>query len=198
MNVVNRHRTPLPVAPGRAAVLIDSLASRQDRIWPSACWPALRLDWPLMVAAHGGHGPIRYTVEHYVPGQRVRFRFKRPAGFHGWHEVRLDPAADGSVELVHELRMNLSGLARLSWPLLYRPLHDALIEDALALARSAVGQDASPVPWSFRVRVLRSLLSLGTAAPQAALLAASPHDPFVRITPPLVSAESMTTPESPS
>jgi hypothetical protein len=47
---------------------------------------------------------------------------------------------------------------RLAWPRVWRPMHDALIEDALdtaeaALARSAVAQRPLPT-W---VRVLRTL-----------------------------------------
>lgn len=196
MSIVNRHHTPLPVARERAAVLIDALASRRDRLWPSACWPALRLDWPLMVAARGGHGPIGYVVEQYVPGQRVRFRFDKPQGFHGWHELRLEAVSEESSMLVHELVMRVSGSARLTWPLLYRPLHDALIEDAFAQARATFGQDPSPVLWSRRVRWLRSVLSLGAAAPQTALLAFLPAEPAFTRVPPVVPADRMTMSES--
>lgn len=198
MNIANIHRTRLPVSRERAACLLDGLASARDRLWPSNCWPALRLDWPLMVAARGGHGPIRYAVVEYQPGQRVRFAFSAPKGFNGWHEVRLEDVADAEVELVHELRMHATGLARLSWPVVFRPLHDALIEDAFALARQVFGQDPAIKPWSRRVRLLRFLLSFGNATPQSALLAASSRDPFARIAPPLLPAESMTTPESSS
>lgn len=198
MSVVNSHRTRLPVARERAASLLDGLASQRDRLWPSNCWPALRLDWPLMVAARGGHGPIRYAVVQYQPGQRVRFAFSAPKGFHGWHELRLETVADDEVDLVHELRMRTTGLARLSWPVVFRPLHDALIEDAFALARQVFGQELTIKPWSRWVRMLRFLLSPASATPQSALLATSPRDPLARITPSLVPAESMTTPESPS
>ncbi len=198
MSVVNIHRTRLPVARERAACLLDGLASQRDRLWPSNCWPPLRLDWPLMVAARGGHGPIRYSVVEYQPGQRVRFAFSAPKGFNGWHEVRLEDVADGEVELVHELRMHSTGLARLSWPMFFRPLHDALIEDAFALARHGFGQEPAIKSWSRWVRLLRFLLSFGKATPQSALLAASPRDPFARFAPPLLPAESMTTPEFPS
>lgn len=49
------------------------------------------------------------------------------------------------------------GSARLNWPLLFRPLHDALIADCLATAVRAVGGVPSGRSWSPRVVVLRQV-----------------------------------------
>jgi len=48
--------------------LLGSLASEQDRLWPSQAWPAMRLNRPLAVGAAGGHGPVRYVVTGYEVG----------------------------------------------------------------------------------------------------------------------------------
>jgi hypothetical protein len=99
--------------------LLDGLGSAHDRLWPRDRWPAMRLDRPLQVGARGGHGPISYRVELYEPKRRVRFRFERPAGFDGFHEFCL-VEGDPSV-LEHLLEAHMTGAARFSWPLVFRP-----------------------------------------------------------------------------
>ncbi|NMO20766.1 SRPBCC family protein [Pyxidicoccus fallax] len=159
MEVRNIHERFLPVPPERLAPLLDSLASREDGLWPHERWPRMRFDRPLAVGASGGHGPIRYDVEGYEPGRRVRFRFRAPRGFDGWHALVVEPA-EGGVLLRHELEMAARGPARLSWPVVFRPLHDALVEDALDKAELAVtGRVARPARWGWRVRVLRAALA---------------------------------------
>lgn len=157
MRVTNVHARRLAADPLAIGALIDSLASAHDRLWPLERWPAMRLDCPLGVGAAGGHGPIGYVVEEFEPGRRVRFRFSRPRGFDGYHEFRVAPLA-GETLLEHRLVMNARGGAAWSWRLVFRPLHDALIEDALAKAeREITGANARP-RWSARVVLLRRVL----------------------------------------
>lgn len=152
------HERSLPVPATEVGQLIDSLSTPRDRLWPRDAWPSMHLDAGLRIGSAGGHGPIRYEVEAYEPGWRVRFRFVSPRGLRGYHEFSVVPAGDRTI-LRHHLEAGLHGLARLSWPLIYSPLHDALIEDALDRAESALeigaGRRAS---WPARVRVLRRLL----------------------------------------
>ena len=159
MQVVNIHALEIGTDRTRAGPLVDSLASRQDLLWPAGKWPAMRLDRPLCVGARGGHGPIGYTVTDYEPGQRVRFDFDRPAGFDGYHEFRVEGDAGQTVRLVHELRMQTRGTAVVTWPLVFRPLHDALVEDALAHGAANVGSQVQPPEWSRQVRILRALVA---------------------------------------
>ena len=138
---------------------LDSLASRGDALWPHERWPRMVLDKPLGVGARGGHGPIRYVVEEYKPGRQVVFRFTRPEGFHGTHSFTLNALEDG-CELRHAIEMSISGPAFFTWPLVFRPLHDALLEDSL----DKVESDLSGGKWRrrdlpFRVRLLRTLLA---------------------------------------
>jgi hypothetical protein len=52
--------------------------------------------------------------------------------------------------------MRLSGVALLSWPLMFRWLHDALIEDALDRAEATVtSRPLQERRWSLLVRFLR-------------------------------------------
>lgn len=158
-NVHQRHVRASAEAVGE---LLDSLSARQDRLWPRGQWPSMRLDGPLGVVASGGHGPVRYTVDDYDPGRSVRFRFTAPSGFHGHHAFTVSETGDEAVVLLrHELAMTVSGAARLTWPLFFRPLHDALIEESLDRAEAEVGTPPeSPARRSPWVRVLRSVASL--------------------------------------
>lgn len=150
----------------RVGSLIDFLASPADALWPIESWPRMLLDRPLEVGAAGGHGPIRYTVEVYQPGKSVRFRFTGPKGFNGSHGYEVVATGPETVVLRHILEMTTSGLAMLSWPFMYRPLHDALIEDSLATAQASLGYPPTVRPWSSWVKFLRWLVSRGKARPQ--------------------------------
>jgi hypothetical protein len=167
MKVVNVHERELRATAEQVGRLIDSLASSYDRLWPVQ-WPRMSFDRPLGVGAAGGHGPIRYDVEEYTPGRSVRFRFTGPRGFDGFHGYEVCAASAQSVVLRHTLRMRIRGPALLSWPLVFRPLHDAVIEDSLAAAEAALGQETRPRGWSAWVKLLRWLLSGGKAGPQVA------------------------------
>lgn len=157
MKVVNVHQRLLHAAPERVSALIDQLASPQDRLWAGIGWPRMRFDRPLGVGADGGHGPIRYAVEAYEPGQRIRFRFKAPRGLHGWHQLEVLDATDRHCVLEHRIEMRTSGWAVLVWPVLWRPLHDALVEDAFTAAEIALDLPPRRVRWSPWVRLLRRL-----------------------------------------
>jgi hypothetical protein len=166
MKVLNVHERALLAGREQVGALLDSLSSPADALWPAHLWPRMRFDRPLSVGAAGGHGPIRYFVEAYAPGRSIRFRFTGPRGFDGWHGLEV-LAIPGTVALRHTLEMTTRGLATLSWPLVFRPLHDALIEDALAMAEAALGHAPRLVPWPLQVRLLRSVLSGGKAHRQS-------------------------------
>jgi len=154
VRVRSHHEREIAAPPQRVGALLDTLASHDDALWPRDRWPAMRFDRPVGQGAIGGHGPIGYTVESYAPGHTVVFRFMRPRGFDGTHAFEVRPAPGGSV-LAHTLVMTTSGLATLSWVCVYRPLHDALIEDALARAVAHTGTRAPAPTWSPWVRFLR-------------------------------------------
>lgn len=158
LQVHNVHERVLNASEQQVGTLLDTLASAQDQLWPSDRWPAIRFDRPLSADAVGGHGPIRYIVEEYQPGRSVRFRFTGPTGFIGTHGFEIEPVASGGVCLRHVLSMQAIGLAKLSWPIVFRPLHDALIEDSLHRAARSLGLESERSVWSAWVRTLRWLL----------------------------------------
>ena len=154
--VSNVHSIKLNVPPGRVGMLIDALGSDTDALWPGDRWPKMHIDGPLRVGAAGRHGPVRYTVEEYVPSTRVRFRFLEPPGFDGTHTFEIFPDADG-CRLEHRVEIAPRGTARLAWPLVFGPLHDALVEDAIDRALQSVGQGRPARRYSRWVRLLRNL-----------------------------------------
>lgn len=158
MTVTNVHERVLAAPLDDCAPLIDRLASSDDLLWPVRDWPAMRFAPGLEVGAPGGHGPIRYYVEELDPGRWVRFRFTGPDGFDGYHEFTLQGLGTLRTLIRHTARFRPRRTARLSWPLVFRPLHDALIEDALDKAQSWVSQTEPPTPsWSAYVQRLRAL-----------------------------------------
>ncbi len=152
----NVHERELPVPVAVAGALLDRLASREDLVWPAPAWPPLILDAPLSVGARGGHGPIRYAVESYQPGHSVRFRFAPVMGVRGYHEFSVRPLDDQRCVLRNVLEGRARGGARLSWPLAFRWLHDALIEDLLDRSEQVTGGLVErPARWPRWVRLLR-------------------------------------------
>jgi hypothetical protein len=119
----------------------------------------MRFDGPLAVGAKGGHGPIRYSIEAYEAGREIVFRFREPAGFNGTHRFSVRPVEDG-CELRHLIDMRVTGSALFTWPLVFRPLHDALLEDALDKAHSRlVGTEWVKRKWPWTVKTLRKMLA---------------------------------------
>lgn len=156
--VTNIHERLLDAPAGEIGDLIDALASADDKLWPRDRWPPIKFDRPLGVGAAGGHGPIGYVVESYRPGRSIQFRFTRPNGFLGHHRFEIEPVGGNQARLRHTIEMRLRGAARLSWPLAIRPLHDALIEDALDRAQTGVGGHPDRRGWSPWVKLLRRIM----------------------------------------
>ncbi|EME99148.1 hypothetical protein H340_17849 [Streptomyces mobaraensis NBRC 13819 = DSM 40847] len=160
MAVLNVHERRIPAPAERVGALLDGLAGDDDPLWPLATWPRMGFDRGLRVGSRGGHGPIGYSVTDYVPGRWVRFRFSAPSGFDGYHEFTVGPEEEGGTVLRHVIAMRLHGSARLSWPLAFRWLHDALLEECLDRAVLAFEPARrGRRTWSPYVRLLRCLTS---------------------------------------
>ena len=156
--VLNIHERVLDIPAGSAGDLIDSLASANDRLWPADRWPAMQFNCSLGIGAVGGHGPIRYCVESYAPGHNIQFRFAEPQGFVGIHRFEIEPTGDGRTTLRHVIDMRAVGLAWLAWTVVIRPLHNALLEDALDRAEVFAGKQLPTRDWSLWVRFVRWIM----------------------------------------
>jgi hypothetical protein len=161
MRIFNRHEVEIAAQPRDVGELIDSLSSEHDLLWPHFRWPAMRFDRPLSVGARGGHGPVGYFVEEYEPGARIRFRFQNThpltKGIEGYHELYMETLPGNRTRLIHVILGTIRGRALLLWPLIVRPLHDALIEDGLARAAKYFDATHPFPPLSLWVRLLRAL-----------------------------------------
>ncbi|WP_184365252.1 DUF2867 domain-containing protein [Nocardiopsis metallicus] len=173
--VHNTHERVVSAPPETLGDLTAALGGDRDRLWPNPEWMPLRLDRPLSVGADGGHGPIRYRVSEYEPGRRVRFEFGQRTGLGGFHEFTIEPRPDGSSMLRHRIEASPRGSTLLMWPLVIRPIHDALIEDLFDNAEhAATGQRPPARRWSPWVRLLRRVARQRARAcpvPEAARLA---------------------------
>jgi hypothetical protein len=66
----------------------------------------------------------------------------------------------------HTLEGETTGTMRLAWPLVWRPMHDALIEDALDTAEASLsGAAIARRRLSRRVRLFRALARRVTSEP---------------------------------
>jgi len=155
--VLNVHEREIAAPLNEVGALIDSLASKEDRFWPCDHWPPMRLDQALCLGAAGGHGPVRYFVSRYDPGRLVEFQFTSPAGFQGQHAFTAVGRGEQSTLLRHEITLSPKGSAIITWPMFFRPLHDALIEEAMDRAEQECGAPSgSPHRRSLWARVLRA------------------------------------------
>ncbi|HEY1974616.1 MAG TPA: SRPBCC family protein [Pseudonocardia sp.] len=159
----NVHQREFVTSQAQLGELLDRLAGQPDPVWPPR-WPPVVLDGQLAVGASGGHGPIHYRVASYQPGRRVLFEFEEPTPLAGSHDFEVLPGLyPGSAVLRHVLTGQPLGLAGwLGWTLLFRWLHDALLEDLLDRVGAAVGDPPeSPARWSRWVRLCRWLVRAG-------------------------------------
>lgn len=156
--VINVHQREFQAPASELAALLSTLSSKEDLLWPYEEWPRMRLKPELAVGANGGHGPVRYQVEHFDPSGDVAFRFTGPSGFDGWHAFKVRELSPERSLLEHELRMRARGWALMTWPLFFRPLHDALLEEAFDKAARQLGMPPHDPfrrgPW---VRLLRGV-----------------------------------------
>lgn len=162
-NVHERHvRAPLE----QVGVLLETLGSDDDRLWPARAWAPMVLDRGLDPGSRGGHDRIRYAVTAHEAGRRVAFAFDRSTGIDGTHAFSLEARDVGATVLRHELEGRTRGAMVLLWPLAVRWAHDALVEDAFDRAEKALGTGPDrPSRWSPWVRLLRGGLSAATRRP---------------------------------
>jgi hypothetical protein len=152
----NVHERVLDADPETVGALLDSLSSPDDRVWPNRRWPPMRLDCGLVVGSDGGHGPVRYEVARYEPGRLVVFKFTPKFPVAGEHRLEVLPTPGGRALVRHTLEGRPKSWLVLGWPLCFRWLHDALIEDALDRAKAQIaGAEWQPRDLPVHVRALR-------------------------------------------
>ncbi|MEM5564922.1 hypothetical protein WNY78_07390 [Psychroserpens sp. AS72] len=130
MRVTNNHKRIIQQPVEKVSQLFKTLATTEDQIWPSQHWPAMRFKEGLKIGNKGGHGRIRYTIIGFEAGHHIKFKFSKPVGFNGTHELNVSAISEVTTEISHNITMNTTCKASLLWIFVIRWLHDALIEDA--------------------------------------------------------------------
>jgi len=158
MKVVNIHKQTFSQSKEKLGVLLDTLSSKEDEIWPFENWPSMRFKNGLKEGSKGGHGPIRYSIEVYIPCEFIQFKFYKPKGFNGVHRFEINELEEGKTELKHVIEMNVVGFGILNWFLVIKPLHNALLCDALDKVKNHFKPNKQKKEWTLWVKVLRKLL----------------------------------------
>ncbi len=159
MKVLNVHRRTVHQPKEVVLELLNTLASREDKIWPHEKWPRMKLDKGLKVGSKGGHGPIRYFVNEYEPDKLIQFQFTNPSGFYGVHRLQLKASDPHKTTLIHTIEMKTSPQGTLKWMLFVRALHDALIEDAFDKVENYFDDQDRKSKWSLWVKFCRNVLT---------------------------------------
>lgn len=145
--IVNVHQRHVGADADRVGELLETWGSPGDRLWRTELAEPTAFDRGLAVGSSGGHGPVRYRVVEHVPGRSVRAKFEPGIGLRGHHGFEVVPKGDGECILRHEAVATAHGSARLTWPLLIRPIHDAVVEDVFDhVERTLTGTTQRPQP----------------------------------------------------
>ena len=158
MKVINIHKRDLNQPKAKIADLFKTLASDNDMMLATDKWPRMKLDQGLQLGSKGGHGPIRYTVQAYQPGDFIQFVFTQPKDFNGFHRFEIMELGEARTRIKHTIDMRTSGKAILSWALAIRWLHDAYIEDAFDKVENHFTTEKKESRWNWWVRFLRKAL----------------------------------------
>ncbi|MBN4057927.1 hypothetical protein JYT34_00620 [Olleya sp. AH-315-K02] len=158
MKVLNVHKRIIGQPKENVSKLLETLSTKDDKIWPNEKWPAIRFKNGLKIGSRGGHGIIRYTIVDYIEGEHIKFRFTKPKGFHGTHEFNIIEHNLNQVEINHIIKMKTSGVAIFTWPFAIRWLHDALIENAFDNIENSFSTTKVKTKWNFWVKFLRFIL----------------------------------------
>ncbi|MGM7645319.1 hypothetical protein ACSVDM_10510 [Nocardia sp. JW2] len=150
----NIHERTIQAPAARVGELLDKVAIAGNPLWPTEKWPPLELDGPLAEGATGGHGSTLYTCTAYRPGEFVEFTFTPGFLLEGTHTFEVIGKGTSSA-LRHVISAETRGVSGfLGWHLAIRPLHDALLEELLDNAETAVGAPPAPYRWPLRARLL--------------------------------------------
>ena len=158
MKVTNIHRRIINQPKYQISKILDSLSSKDDKLWPMEQWPPMIFKKGLVKGAIGGHGPIKYSILNYVPGNNIEFKFMKPDGFNGIHKFEIAEITPNQTELKHTIEMSLSGKGIVTWYLAIKWLHDALLEDCLDKVENQFLQNPKSTTWNIWVDILRKIL----------------------------------------
>lgn len=157
MRAINIHKRSIHQPKEKISKILDSLSTKNDQLWPKEKWPPMIFKKGLTEGAIGGHGPIKYSIQKYIPGNLIEFKFVKPGGFMGIHKFEITEIENDKTELKHTINMTLSGKGIFTWYIAIKWLHDALLEDCLDKAENHFLTDKKKTKWNIWVIFLRRL-----------------------------------------
>ncbi|MCA0153866.1 hypothetical protein [Winogradskyella vincentii] len=155
MRVNNIHKRTINQPKERLSVLIRTLATENDLIWPTRNWPSMRFKEGFKIGAKGGHGIIKYEIIKLKDGESIRFKFIKPEGFIGYHQLHLVGLSEIKTEIVHEIKMRTTFKATFFWLFIIRWLHNALIEEAFDNVENHFSVQQKNPQYNYWVKFLR-------------------------------------------
>ena len=159
MKIINIHKRTFNQPKEILGELLGSLSTKEDKIWPYEKWYSMKFENGLKIGSKGGHGSIRYTIEKYTPNEFIQFIFTKPKGFIGVHSFEINELSDDKTELKHTIKMDVKFADLFNWIFVIKPLHNALLQDALDKVENHFNSKNNVVTeWSFWVKSLRNLL----------------------------------------
>ncbi|WP_027077993.1 hypothetical protein [Maribacter antarcticus] len=159
MKVLNIHKRTINQPKSKVTELLKTLSTENDRIWPKKEWPEMKFNDGIQVGAKGGHGPIRYSVEKYIPSEIIQFRFLKPNGFNGIHKFEINELTNEKTEIKHTIDMITQGKGTLIWTFAIRSLHNALIEDGFDKLENNFSDNRKSTEWNIWVKFLRKQIA---------------------------------------
>lgn len=158
MKVTNIHQRDYNQPVTVISEILDTLSTRNDRLWPNEIWPPMILNNGLEINSFGGHGPIGYYISNYDYGKSIEFTFTKPTEYIGTHKFDIIEMTDNTTQLRHTINMNLNLKGIVTWYFAIKWLHDALLEDCLDKVHNQFNEIKVQSPHNFWARTLRNLL----------------------------------------
>jgi len=158
MDIINIHKRTIHQPKEKISEILDSLSTMSDQLWPKEKWPPMIFKKGLKEGAIGGHGPIKYSIQKYIPGNSIEFKFMKPDGFIGIHKFEITKLEKNKTELKHTIKMMISGKGILTWHIAVKWLHDALLEDCLDKTENHFQTKQKKTKWNLWVVFFRRLL----------------------------------------
>lgn len=158
MKVVNIHERTINQQKNQVWRFFETLSSDNDMVVATNKWSRMTMDKGLQVGSKGGHGPIGYSIQEFIPCELIKFEFTKPRGFYGYHKFELSETEEGKTKIKHTIEMDTSYKGYLLWIFAIRWLHDAFIEDAFDKVENHFAPIKKFSEWSLWVKLLRSIL----------------------------------------
>jgi len=130
MHIRNTHRRWIARPAAEVFSALETVGTKDDRIWPAPSMPFERTPGPLRVGeTRESHGMIRAVLDEFDPGRRLVWRADQSflQGTHGFEVIETDTGC----RVEHVLDADLAWWFVPVWVLKVRAIHDRILERLL-------------------------------------------------------------------